>query len=244
VEAAVRLAAIEDPILWQRIEEQYGAMMMEKGGELLSGLNDWAENFGAEMREKKKDKFITTDDLEKIVEWKFKKGKARPGLWKYLKSNSSTSIQEYSRASFERADKNDVEGSITEMTKPKGVGAATASAILSFYKPELFVFMDDEVIECLHKGPRAYTQNIYLAINEKCKVLASKFGETWTPCKVGRALWTAARIMATEGDDLTLVDTKPCSTSSISQHIDNSQGGTSHDRSDIETSQRKKQRTR
>mmetsp|Transcript_4088 Transcript_4088/g.5352 ORF Transcript_4088/g.5352 Transcript_4088/m.5352 type:complete len:255 (-) Transcript_4088:99-863(-) len=244
VEAAVRLAALDDPILWHRIEGQYGTMITEKGGEPLTAMEEWAKNFGVDLREKDKDKFITSDDLEKIVEWKFKKGKARPGLWKYLKSNSPASVQSCSRASLAKADKDDVDGSIAEMTKLKGVGAATASAILSFYKPELFVFMDDEVIECLHKGPRAYTEKIYLALNAQCTELASKLGETWTPSRVGRALWTAAKIMATGGDDLTLVDAKPYPISSLSKSIDSTENKPRQDRPDEETSQKKKRRTK
>ena len=85
---------------------------------------------------------------------------------------------------------------------------AASSAILSFFRPDLFVFMDDEVIECLYDGKREYNLKVYGEINTKCKSIATQLGDDWTPRRVGRALWSAAISSAySDQEDLTLMET-------------------------------------
>ncbi len=169
---------------------------------------------------------ISCEELFQIMKWKFSKGKSRP-LWKYLNSNSEESVQKHSKASFliasqpvdcvnnssnKNNDNDNCSGSsgtiseaIKEMCKLSGVGPASSSAILSLFRPDLFVFMDDEVIECLHSGKREYSLKVYLEVNQKCQTIASQLGEGWDVRRVGRALWTAATIKAySEEEDLTL----------------------------------------
>jgi len=120
-----------------------------------------------------------------------------------------------SSLAFTHAHKDDAKGAIDAFCKLKGVGPATASALLCLYKPDMFAFMDDEIIECLYEGTRGYTVKIYLDVNQKCCELAKALNKIekekkklWTPCRVGKTLWTAARIAATcatKEEDLTLV---------------------------------------
>jgi hypothetical protein len=81
--------------------------------------------------------------------------------------------------------------------------------------------MDDEVIECLYDGKRGYTLKIYLEVNDRCREIASQLnmarkerkddsegssssssssGGGWTPCKVGKALWTVAMMSANDDE--------------------------------------------
>ncbi|KAL7523168.1 hypothetical protein ACHAXR_000051 [Thalassiosira sp. AJA248-18] len=91
----------------------------------------------------------------------------------------------------------------------RGVGPATASAILCLYRPDIFAFMDDEVIECLYDGKRGYTLKIYLEVNERCREIATELNKArkndgtseWTPCKVGKALWALATMSAVNDED-------------------------------------------
>ncbi len=164
----------------------------------------------------------TLQELETIIEWKFAKGKPRP-LWKHIRSNSNQAVQDATSAAFSKIDNIGSDGTLSssctsefeecvrnavkEITVLKGIGPAAASAILSLYRPDLFIFMDDEVIECLHSGKRVYTLPVYLEINSKCQDLANRLGKGWTPRRVGLTLWTAARICASTDDaliDLTL----------------------------------------
>jgi len=78
---------------------------------------------------------------------------------------------------------------------------------LSLYRPDLFAFMDDEVLEGF-VGERKYTLKAYLDMNEECLACARRLGDGWTPRRVGTALWTAARLSLCEDRvDLTVSTT-------------------------------------
>jgi hypothetical protein len=195
VEAAARLVDCADADTWTTTEVKYGEMLEAKGGKELVDLDRYCEDLLVpNMRQ---NKYITKDELLKIVQWKFLKGKPRHALMNHLRANTPKSVLEHSKAGMDFADEGDPERAITEIAKLRGVGPATASAVLSLYRPDSFAFMDDEVIECLYTGKRGYTAAIYRNINERCTDLAEKLGCDWNPRRVGRALWTAARISAT-----------------------------------------------
>ena len=205
VEASARLAKIRNTSIWDAIERQYGAMIEMKGGSKLRQLDATREALGKKLQSEK-NPFLCTEDLFQVVEWKFGKGKPRHALWKHLKSIKDNELKEASRSAFQKAKEGDVKSAIEDLSKLSGVGPATASAVLSIYRPELFAFMDDEIIECLYDGKRGYTIKIYLDINSKCCEIADELGAEWSCSRVGRGLWTASRICATGGKDLTKDD--------------------------------------
>lgn len=169
---------------------------------------------------------ITSSELYQVVEWKFAKGKPRHALWKFLKANTEQTVKSCSRRAFAKVrhpssvntnnddndededdiddEGDDIKSAINELTNLKGVGPATASAILSLYRPDLFAFMDDEIIECLYLSKRGYTLKIYLEVNSKCREIARTLGRGWNGRRVGRALWTAAQLCCKGEEDLTL----------------------------------------
>ena len=200
VEAAARLAKrTDDKQLWELIEGQYSDMILEKGGSTLSELDNFCESLGKKLQQNPYT--LSKADLLEVINWKFTKGKPRHALKKLLNSNSEEDIGQAWNAAAAYAQSN-AKCAIDSLSILKGVGPATASAFLSLYNPENFVFMDDEVIECLYEGKRRYTVKIYLDVNDKCITIANTLG--WTPRRVGRALWTAARIQASGGNDLTV----------------------------------------
>jgi hypothetical protein len=200
VEAAVRLSQCKDDSIWLSIESKYSDMIAEKGGDELVELEQFCEELAETMKSEQQ---ITKDGLLKIVQWKFLVGKPRYALMNHLKANTAAQVKEHTKSGFAFADEGDAKQAISEVAKLRGVGPATASAILSIYKPDMFVFMADEVIECLYEGKRGYTASIYHKVNDKCSELAENLGSEWNPRRVGRALWSASRISAGGGDDLT-----------------------------------------
>ena len=133
------------------------------------------------------------------------KGKARPALRKYLSISTDAEVKQKTTEGFgfvekEIINENDVKAALSAISELSGVGPATASAVLSLYRPEKFVFMDDEVVECLYDRKRDYKLSTYLEINEKCAKLARELGEGWHPRRVGKVLWTASRLLATGRD--------------------------------------------
>jgi hypothetical protein len=213
VEAAVRLAKqTGEKELWECIEGQYSAMIHDKGGSKLTNLDTFCQSLGDKIREGSYT--LSKADFLQVIDWKFTKGKPRHALKKFLNQNSEEDVKQVWNEAARLAQDNNVKGAIDAFSTLKGVGPATASAFLSLYRPETFAFMDDEVIECLHEGKRGYTTKIYLNMNEKCAAIGNALD--WTPRKVGRALWTAARIHASGGDDLTLKAKVDMSTTGIS----------------------------
>eukprot|EP00980_Cylindrotheca_fusiformis_P002421 scaffold575_cov104-Cylindrotheca_fusiformis.AAC.7 len=58
-------------------------------------------------------------------------------------------------------------------------------------RPDLFCFLYDECIDTF-LPKRTYTLPVYIAVNEECTKLSQKL-KGWTPARVARALWVAAR---------------------------------------------------
>lgn len=202
--------------IWETIESRYDEMILEKGGTKLKELDDYCNNLSNKFSLKQQQQQnITKENLLKIIEWKFTKGKPRNALWGRLRSNTDQAVKKASQESFSKivvkkkimTDDDDVEdcaisNAIESMCVLNGVGPATASAILSLYSSKNFAFMDDEVIESvLFNKKRAYTLKIYLEMNEKCMEIADVLNNTneseeWNARRVGRAIWTICRLSA------------------------------------------------
>jgi hypothetical protein len=212
VAAAVRLSSTMDKNVWRRVVKEYQPMLLKKKGEELVAMDAWCEKLSAELQ--KESSCISKSDLIKIIEWKFAKGRPRPYM-KMIKANSDEKVKSCSKAAFSEAQEGNIDTFFDEITKLQGVGIAGASAILSLRRPDLVAFMDDEVIETLFTGKRAYTRAIFDIMNEKCTEIAEFLGEEWTPRLVGKALWTAARISACGAEDPTLVDENKTESTSI-----------------------------
>lgn len=239
VEAAVRLASMRPASdhlsKWERAVSEYSSMLKSKGGTKLQKLEKEKQEIATLwcQQEDQSSSFLTKEQLlDVVVEWKFLKGKPRNALRPMLRSNSPELIQTSCRNAFEKAatslelDEVDIPGAISALCEPRGVGPATASAVLAMYRPDVFAFMDDEVIECLYAGKRGYTAKIYLEVNAECATLADELeqerrrrraatkkekveeeeggDDKWTPYRVGKALWTMAKLSA-DGKDLAFV---------------------------------------
>lgn len=212
VAAAARLAALGSKTkvsLWEKIDARYKDMLKEKGGDKLVKLDNFCRDLSARLKEDSSPS-ISKDELLRLVDWKFAKGKPRWALVNLLKSNRPETVEKCAAAAFSRSNDGDISGAMKRLCELKGVGPATASALLSLHRDDLFAFMDDEVIECLYDGKRGYTLKIYLDVNKKCTEIAEKLGDDWSPRRVGRTLWTAARA-SVSGCDLTLSESTTAS---------------------------------
>lgn len=201
-------------------------MIKAKGGAKLVKLDKQREGIAKTWTASNDEQCMTKDQLlDTMIEWKFTKGKPRNALKPMLKSNTESSVVTASKLAFEVADSiqkfgidnaesttgkynTSISRALNHLCELKGVGPATASAILCLYRPDVYAFMDDEVIECLYNGKRGYTMKIYLEVNERCAEIATELNnekesaeEEWTPCKVGKALWTLATMSATGDKD-------------------------------------------
>ncbi|KAL3782657.1 hypothetical protein HJC23_010166 [Cyclotella cryptica] len=226
VEAAARLLSLPrssstDEHRWNVALTYYESMLRSKGGETLVHLDERRNAIAREWNSVDNTAYLTKDQLmDVILKWKFAKGKPRNALIPLLQSNSPQSVMEYSKRALEYASStsspstkessdvqdegNTISLAIKELCHLKGVGPATASAILSMHNPDIFAFMDDEVIECLYEGKRGYTLKIYEEVNARCMEIAGELnsaagpgkGGEWTPYQVGQVLWTVATMKA------------------------------------------------
>jgi hypothetical protein len=220
---------------WSRVESQmeFVATTIDK----LETLNDFRVQLGLTIQTRDRNDedhpFITKEELLTIVQWKFAVGKPRHALMKLLTSNSEAFVKESSAAAIAKAnsiitippyqnnnddvpsDEDDdlqeqqIKGALQELMALKGVGPATASAILTIVRPDVFCYMYDEVIDCF-LPKRTYTLPTYLRTNRECRDLARRLpltlspqpqssASSWTTASVATTLWVAARVCAFGG---------------------------------------------
>lgn len=206
VQAAKRLSKCDDKEIWSLVEKQFSKVVAHLKGfkEIESEYHRIGRSFEDESKES-----ITKEDLLTIVRWKFAVGKPRHALMKHLTSNTESLVRELSASSIATArnstesDKDSSKKSLEEFAKLKGVGPATASALLALVQPDLFAYMYDEVIECF-LPKRTYTLSTYMVLNKNCSRIARNLGDGWTPSRVATVLWTAARAEAHDLNDFTM----------------------------------------
>lgn len=155
----------------------------------------------------RKPRHIQLDELQTIVKWKLQRGKWRPRLEKLASSNSETDVVDESTKAFKLLKEDDPKGALGALIELKGVGPATASAIIAIVDRSV-VFMSDEVLIKVF-GERKYTMKVYLElltkVKDKAGSLQKESGEEWTPRMVERAVY-ASTILS--DDPTTKTETK------------------------------------
>lgn len=140
--------------------------------------------------------YVQHDDMVRITEWKMARGVWRAPNLVLVRSNTPDAVVSASRSAGEQ---------IPHPTKPvtalvalRGVGAATASALLAVLAPSVYPFFDEDVAAQVPQlGPVAWTNGYYAkyaaALRERSAHLSAAFGRECTPVMVERALWATRR---------------------------------------------------
>eukprot|EP00271_Cylindrocystis_brebissonii_P019679 TRINITY_DN613_c0_g2_i1.p1 TRINITY_DN613_c0_g2~~TRINITY_DN613_c0_g2_i1.p1 ORF type:complete len:284 (-),score=53.77 TRINITY_DN613_c0_g2_i1:475-1326(-) len=189
----------DGPSRWREALASYTSRLEGKANEKLTKLNAfYTEELPSIIQKRGDEPFVTKEEVKKIVEWKLSRGKFRPTLMKFASELDEEAVKAASTRSF--AAMPDLKKAIAEMTKLKGVGPATASAILAAYDP-MAPFMSDEAYDVSVGGSNSYSLKQYLTFAEKIKAkaaeLTSKSKEeggsagAFTPSDVERALWAS-----------------------------------------------------
>lgn len=129
-------------------------------------------------------------EVSAVMEWKLIRGKFRP-LQKVVDSNASSQVISLSTSAFKALQSDDWETAMKNLTQLRGIGPATASALLATVNPHNCPFMADEVIE-VTTGKRDYTMKIYKELRTSLIQKSKRLGAHWSAEMVGRALWTRA----------------------------------------------------
>ncbi|KAF0684052.1 Aste57867_23973 [Aphanomyces stellatus] len=145
---------------------------------------------------------ITQVQLSKLMQWKLSKGKWRPRLQSFVDALSDKEVQDLSRKAFAASKKKAYREAIASLSEMKGVGPATASAILAAFDPDV-PFMGDEALNAVASeiGARQYTLPHFMrflaALQSKAQTLNAKGSSTdWTAQKVQVCLWLEAAVEA------------------------------------------------
>ncbi|KAF3447480.1 hypothetical protein FNV43_RR12666 [Rhamnella rubrinervis] len=179
--------------LWKEALCAYQSRIEALNKPYLVSLDDYYRNhLPPLLRQRNPKPYISTSDLSKIMQWKLTRGKWRPRLLDFVSALDEDLVKSASQKAFQSLP--DLSKAISELTVLKGVGPATASAVLAGYAPDVAPFMSDEAMEAAVGSSKEYTLKQYLLfankLQEKAKELSSE-EDTFTPSDVERALWSS-----------------------------------------------------
>ncbi|KAH7523770.1 hypothetical protein FEM48_Zijuj06G0047300 [Ziziphus jujuba var. spinosa] len=180
--------------LWKEAVSAYQSRIEALNKPNLASLDDYYRNhLPPLLHQRNPNSHITTSELSKLMQWKLTRGKWRPRLLDFVSGLDEALVKSASEKAFRSLP--DVSKAITELTVLKGVGPATASAVLAAYAPDIAPFMSDEAMEAALGNSKDYTLKQYLIfvnkLQKKAKELSSE-GDIFTPSDVERALWSSA----------------------------------------------------
>lgn len=195
---ACGLWGCEDPSRWAAILALHGEVLRARAGQRgqLEALDRWYREDLPKAIEGRAEKHVTREELERLLAWKLARGRFRPRLQQLVATNPPEQVVQRSAAAFRLLP--DMQAAITELCALRGVGPATASAVLAAGAPEVAAFMSDEAVAAVPGLPALqYTLKHYLLylgpVQERARALSQGSNSgLWTPHHVETALWTWA----------------------------------------------------
>ncbi|XP_031125529.1 uncharacterized protein LOC116027902 isoform X1 [Ipomoea triloba] len=183
-----------DSGLWKEALSSYDARIEALNKPNLLSLDAFYRNeLPLLLRQRNPTPYLTTSDLTKLMQWKLTRGKWRPRLLDFVSSLDDAVVKSASQAAFQSLP--DVSKAVSELTVLKGVGPATASAVLAAYAPDVAPFMSDEAMQAAIGNSKDYTLKQYLVFVDKLQAKAEELtamGVSFTPSDIERALWSCA----------------------------------------------------
>ena len=131
---------------------------------------------------------VALDELVRLTEWKMARGVWRARNLVLVRSNAEVTVREVS---------GDALALVPHATRPvatlstlKGIGPATASAVLAAAHPERYPFFDELVAAQLPGlGAVKWTLGYYARYADALRTAAATLGDDWSAAELERALW-------------------------------------------------------
>lgn len=178
-----------NPAAWAAALADYPRVVLAQPPGLLHRLDPWYREELPDAIAARPEPFVTHRELVQVVEWKMARGVWRPRNLQLARGNDAAEVEARSREAFGLAP--DPLAPLRALGRLKGVGPATASAVLAAARPEVYPFFD-EVVAAQVPGlqPGAFTLGEYGRYAAALRERAARLGGEWNAQKVGLALWS------------------------------------------------------
>ena len=185
-----------DCATWDAARSRYQDVLDANGGGRLVELDRWYHEELSGLIGAREPAWLGLDELVRVVEWKMHRGVYRARNLQLARGNSATEVETASREALAEAPH--PTAPIARLARLKGVGPATASAVLAAARPDVYPFFDDVVAAEIPDFGRAdFTLKVYGHYADRLRERAALLAVGcptggWTPHAVGCALWAAA----------------------------------------------------
>mmetsp|Transcript_16236 Transcript_16236/g.32920 ORF Transcript_16236/g.32920 Transcript_16236/m.32920 type:complete len:220 (-) Transcript_16236:422-1081(-) len=155
----------------------YQLLLQRRGGSELVELDQFVFGTLPELIRSRSPPHLRREELGTVMRWKLKRGRFRPRLQALVESNAEDAVKLASTAAFQALTRGDggkpvplqaAEAAVKELVVLRGVGPATASAVLTAYDPESIVFMSDEALASVPslRGKKDYSLRSFSKLME------------------------------------------------------------------------------
>lgn len=187
-------------------------ILREHGKEGLAELEEWIHDLLPGIVKERRPPHLTHEDMVKLMRWKLTRGKWRPNLMKFVEQlapdqvASATSAglallllrvggESSSGGAAEPGD-GDAKVAMDKLTVLRGVGPATASAVMAVVDGGCPFLSDEAQAAVFGKGNVKYTAKAFMDLRQelgkKARVLQEETGDrSWTAAEVERCLFLA-----------------------------------------------------
>jgi hypothetical protein len=181
---------------WSEALSGYPEVVAAQASDLLQRRDPWYREELPRSIAARDAPFVTHDELIRVVEWKMARGVWRARNLHLARTNGPNEVVEASRRAFAAIP--DERVPLKLLGALKGVGPATASAVLAAYRPDLYPFFDDVVaaqapgLSIGDFSLKAYLVYSTVLRSRAADLQAACPDQGWTAQTVGLALWAAA----------------------------------------------------
>lgn len=198
------LWASSEPPVWTSQLEAYRSRIESHGKAGLGELDAWLFEELPDAIRAREEPHITRDELVRLVEWKLKRGKFRPRLLNFAKAQNEEAVRKASTLAYKELNRGtgaveSIRRALEFLCELKGVGPATASALLTVYDPSCPFMSDEALAVASNSGSKDYSTAKYLGLVEELQAKALELGgnEVWTPQRVEMAIYSCSLIRKT-----------------------------------------------